>query len=268
MSREICAYCELPNPLTREHLWPAALHSRLITANKQESSKFWLARLQKEIPNEPQMRDVCAHCNNVVLSELDAYICRFFDSTLIHIPLQDDKVMFEFNYHLLKRWLLKLSYNSARIHNSHDLHAIKAVLPYIMGQDDSMGKSIQLFLQLSYPQEVPEEDLDPETPLSVRPVIFSPTMHRLGHNFFRVDGVGQKVLRAIHLRSYTFYLAFFTLNEKRAVLDDFANIFSTHSRAVLLRASRPKIEMLCNGGGAWTSYKGSRSNRLVFDKDI
>jgi hypothetical protein len=251
--------------MTREHLWPAALHSRLLAANKQSVSKFWLARLQKEIPNEPQLRDVCDYCNNVVLSELDAYICRLFDVCLIRIPSRYDRVSFTYDYHLLKRWLLKLCFNSARIHKSRDLFALEAVLLYIMGRANSLGRSVQLFVQLSYPEEVPEEDLRGES-LIERPVLFVPAMNRAGHTFFQVPGVGRKLLRAVHLRSFTFFLAFFRPDENAAVRDDFAKVFcGCLSNCVLLRPSMSKVELICNGQGAWTSFKGSRQNQLVFD---
>jgi len=266
MARSVCAYCKSPETPTREHLWPASLHSRLAAANKQTSNAFWLARLQKEISNEPQIRDVCAQCNNVVLSELDAYICRLFDRTLVYIPDQHASVTFEHDYHLLKRWLLKLCFNSARIHNSRDLYALEAMLSYILGKDNSLGKTVQLFVQLSYPEEIPEEDFGENAP-SERPQFFRPTMNRVGHIFFRVHGVGQKLLRAVHLRSFTFFLAFFKPGEARAVSDDFAEHFCRQSRAILLRPSQPKVELLCNGMGAWSSFKGSRGNQLVFDDD-
>ena len=266
LTRTVCAYCKASGTLTREHLWPAALHSRLVAADEQSSNTFWLARLQKEIPNEPQIRDVCANCNNVILSKLDAYICCLFDNTLVHIREQHERVHFEYDYHLLKRWLLKLCFNSGRIHSSRDLFALDAVLPYIMGKSDIIGKSVQLFLQLSFPEIIPEEDIHVNVPPE-RPIICRPTMNRVGHSLFRVPGVGEKLLRTVHLRSFTFYLAFFKPNEKRGVSDDFADCFSRYTRAVLLRPSQPKIELVCNGIGAWTSVKNSRSNKLVFDID-
>lgn len=266
MTQSVCAYCKSPETLTREHLWPASLHSRLATANQQTLKAFWLARLQREIPSEPQIRDVCARCNNVVLSELDAYVCQLFDSTLMRILDRNEPVVFEYDYHLLKRWLLKMCFNSARIHNSRDLYALEAVLPYMLGKSIALGNSVQLFVQLAYPEEIPEGDLSADAP-SGRPHYFKPTMHRVGHIFFRVPDVGQKLLRAVHLRSFSFFLAFFKSGEARTVSNDFAEHFCRHTGAVLLRPSRPKIQLLCNGIGAWTSFKGSRSNELVFDND-
>src|SRR4051812_11135562 len=120
----VCAFCEQPGTMTREHLWPAALHARLFAANNQSQSAFWLRRLGKAIPAEPQIRDVCARCNNGALSELDTYICELFDRSFIHMPARDELVSFDYDYHRLKRWLLKMSYNSARIHSAPDLEAL------------------------------------------------------------------------------------------------------------------------------------------------
>lgn len=266
MTSLVCAYCKSPEPLTREDLWPRALHRRLVAANASTKPAFWSLRSQRATPSEPKIRDVCGKCNNVILSELDSYMCCLFDSTLVHIPERDELVEFAFDYHLLKRWLLKLCFNSARFHKSGDLFALEAMLPYILGKDDSFGKSVQLFLQLVYPEEVPAEDITPDAP-SERPLIFKPTIHRVGHVFFRVSGVGEKLLRAVHLRSFTFVLAFFKPNERRAVQDDFAKVLTSHTGAVLLRPSQPRIKVACNGIGAWASTEGSRANRLVFQND-
>jgi hypothetical protein len=250
--------------MTLEHLWPASLHRRLLAANKQTANVFWLARLKREIPSEPKVRDVCALCNNGILSELDAYICTLFDTTLRHIPARHERITFEYDYHLLKGWLLKMSFNSARIHNSHDLFALEAVLPYIMGRANALGRSIQLYVQLSFPQEISkQDDLTPDD-ISQCP-IFTPIIHRAGHMLFRVHGIGQKVLRAIHLRSFSFYLAFFRPNERRAVQDDFMNVFTTNmSSTVRLRPSIQTVELMCNGKGAWDSFRASRTSEFVF----
>jgi hypothetical protein len=266
MNKPVCAYCKSPKDMTREHLWPASLHRRLLEANKQSDDIFWLARLRRCIPNEPKIRDVCAHCNNVVLSHLDAYICRLFDSTFVRMPKRHELVDFEHDYHLLKRWLLKMCYNSARIHNSRDLFALETMLPYILGKNDSLGRSTQMFLQLSYSEEVPEQEVRADAE-GDRPIIFAPDINRVGHLFFRVQGVGAKQLRAVHLRSFTFYLAFFKPGERLLVQEHFASNFTGHMKeTVLLRPSRPNIKLLCNGMGAWTSFKSSQ-NEIEYVRD-
>jgi hypothetical protein len=130
--------------MTREHLWPAKLHERLLRANSQAQSAFWLRRLEKPIPSEPQIRDVCARCNNGVLSQLDTYICELFDRSFIHIPARYERVTFEYDYHRLKRWLLKISYNSARVHSAPDLEALEGTRPYVLGvnRTGSVGERV------------------------------------------------------------------------------------------------------------------------------
>jgi hypothetical protein len=85
VSERRCAYCGSSNGLTRGHLWPASLHSRLLEATKAANSLFWLRRIGAEIEGEPKIRDVCQACNNGPLSELDNYICSLFDSYFVHI---------------------------------------------------------------------------------------------------------------------------------------------------------------------------------------
>ncbi|HEJ3574175.1 TPA: hypothetical protein ACKP5F_005770 [Pseudomonas aeruginosa] len=261
----ICEFCQKQAVLTKEHLWPAALHKRLYTINQQSRKIFWLSKIQREIPSEPQIRDVCAECNNVVLSKLDDYICRLFDSTFKNVVRRFDEVVFEYDYHLLKRWLLKISFNSAKVHNSPDRLALERVLPYILGADLKMGRSIQLFVQLSHPQDIYEtefkEDGDPN-----KKVLVEPLMHRLGHVIFRAHGIGEKILRAVYLRSYVFYLAYWLPGGGNAEQSDFAEIFGQGMRGIrLLRPSEERVKLLCDGVGAWDSLKDSRSNQFSSD---
>lgn len=263
MTGPVCAYCKQPGTMTREHVWPASLHRRLLEANEQEGNLFWLARLKKVIESEPKIRDVCASCNNGVLSDLDAYICSLFDAHFVNIPARHEMVRFTFDYHLLKRWLLKLCYNSARIHTSLDLFAFETLLPYINGVDEKLSHSVQLFLQLDYPGEVLEKSLAPSATQGARS-FFRPLSNRVGHMFFRAQGVGQKLLRAVHLRAFTFYLAFFNPSESCAVIDHFSNCF-THSLSgvALLAPSVGCVELECNGMDAWSAYEGSRDVQFI-----
>lgn len=253
--------------MTREHLWPAALHRRLATVNQQSESVFWLSRLQREIPSEPQIKDVCATCNNVVLSKLDDYICTLFDQYFHRIVGRHSTVELAFDYHLLKRWLVKMAYNSARIHDSADSKALEAMRPYILGRDLRLGRSMQLFLLLTYPEEISPVEFDPESEPEHR-ILFEPTMNRVGLQFFKVPGVGQKLLRAVHLRSYTFLIAYWPVDFKREDQDQFESAFlSCVTSALRLRPSKKSVSMYCDGEGAWQSFKDARNAKLVFDAD-
>jgi len=78
------------------------------------------------------------------------------------MPQRHETITFAFDYHLLKRWLLKLSFNSARIHDSPDRQALEGLRAYILGEDIVLGRSTQIFLQLVHPESVPDSDLKPE----------------------------------------------------------------------------------------------------------
>lgn len=258
-----CAYCGSQGPLTKEHLWPASLHRRLLAANEEEENIFWLRRLQREIGSEPTVRDVCGLCNNGVLSELDNYICDLFDRFFVHVLEKSEKVTFECDYHRLTRWLLKICYNSARIHSSFDVYVFPPLLPYILGKSIDLGRSVQLYLQLSYPGEVPKHLRPPELQ---PPFLCWPSDHRLGHIRFEDQKGRQKILRAVHLRSYLFYLAFFELNETNALRNEFQRAFLTQMQStIMLRPSKASSTIICNGIDAWISFCDARNNRFVFD---
>lgn len=212
---------------------------------------------------EPTLRDVCQACNNGVLSQLDAYICELFDRYFIQIHQRGDAVRFEYDYHRLKRWLVKMSFNAARVHASMDIFVYPNLLPYIHGQSLSAGRSVQLYAQLSYPGAIPPENLrQPE--LAGAPLVWEPQDNRVGLLAFSAQGVGRKVLRAVHLRSYSFFLAFFDPQEKRSTLSDFSKTFLERmSATVLLSASRNYFDLVCDGMDAWQSFYGSRENSFI-----
>lgn len=133
MGERQCAFCGSSGPLTREHLWPAALHSRLMSVTDDKVNCFWLRRIDREIEAEPTIRDVCAECNNVRLSSLDNYICELFDKILVRSLDRYEEIQFEFDYHLLKRWLLKMCLNSARVHAALDVIAFPPLLGSVAG---------------------------------------------------------------------------------------------------------------------------------------
>ena len=238
--------------MTREHLWPAALHERLLVANSQAESAFWLRRLEKPIPSEPQIRDVCARCNNDVLSQLDTYICELFDRSFINMPARDELVTFAYDYHPLKRWLLKISYNSARVHSAPDLEALEGTRPYILGASNTQGKSTALFLHLTYPERIPADDLKEP---SVTSDMFYPAGNRTGYLYFRVEEV-VRFLRAVHLRAVSFYVGYARLDEGLANEYRLDELLSCHVPGIVrLRPSRQSVSLECNGMGAWASFK-------------
>jgi hypothetical protein len=258
-----CAYCGADRELTREHLWPTALHARLMAANNAPCNAFWLRRVAAEIEGEPTIRDVCRSCNNGTLSELDSCVCTLFDRYFVHILKRHEVIWFQYDYHLLARWLLKMSFNSARIHSSIDRIAYPPLLDYVCGRSTSDSRSVQVFIQLSYPGLIPPERMAAQE-FHECPALWEPQDNRVGLFHFEVSGIGRKILRAIHLRSYSFFIAFFKSGEKRSVVKEFAeNFISGMLASVLLAPSRPEVDLVCNGADAWLSCDGARKNQFV-----
>jgi hypothetical protein len=233
MAQSHCAYCGSHHPLAAEPLWSAELQSRLAADVPREVHPYWLARRRRILPDEPLMRDVCERCSQGVLSRLDSYLCTLYDRTLFQMPARDQSLVFEYDYHLLKSWLLKMCFNSARIHNAFDRCMLEAFVPYVLRGDYELGQSAQLFLQLSHPQQIPRSEMHPVTGVQ-RPVIY-PDVNRIGSLCF-TDGAERRILRVVCLRSFTFFLTFWPLGRKLASQNEFADVFTQRRpRTVLLQ---------------------------------
>ncbi|MGV2102576.1 hypothetical protein [Rhizobium sp. 21-4511-3d] len=233
-----------------------------MTANDQQENAFWLRKLDATLGVEPTIRDVCAPCNNGFLSSLDGYACTLFDKSFSNIVQRYETVKFDNDYHQLKRWLLKVCYNSARVHAAFDVFAYQPLLPYIRGISQTTGRSVHLYAHLTYPDMAPAEKVKAGVPL-----LFEPTSNRVGFMDFTVPRVGRKVLRTVHMRSYSFFLAFFEPKETAAVRKDFdAQFLAEIPNAVRLRPSDTSISLICDGWSAWDSFEGSRANRFVVEQ--
>src|SRR5438128_4485061 len=99
-----CAYCGSTARMTTEHVRPSFLYS------KHPGSKFGFHRKAgKFVAWEAVVRDVCAGCNNGVLSTLDAYGEQFYRTNRCgHIHRFPERVQLQYDYHQLLRWLLKI----------------------------------------------------------------------------------------------------------------------------------------------------------------
>lgn len=159
-----------------------------------------------------------------------------------------------------------MCFNSARIHSAIDQFVFPPLVPYINGENQMIGRSVQLYVQLDYPTLVSDWSVS-ERDNSERPFLFRPTSHRVGHAWFNVPSVGKKLLRNVHLRAFSFFLAFFEPNAVGSISRDFTNAFLARMSAMqLLRPSRPKVTLICDGGDAWQSFNGARENTLVANK--
>jgi len=131
----------MPGVMTKEHIWAASLirkYNDLLTYNKS-NHKFY--------KGEAVVKDVCANCNNVVLGRLDNYLSGLFDKAFQRFLTPGETAVLEYDYDLLLRVLLKISYNSARsVGNEKASKHLKKFVRYIL--EGTHRGSIMLRLQI------------------------------------------------------------------------------------------------------------------------
>lgn len=108
-NRRACAYCQKEVKLTREHIWPTCLITRM-----PELQVNYLGNKNTLMAGDLVVADVCADCNNKKLSPLDAYFCSLYDQYFKDFKEDPTPLTFKYNYDLLLRSLLKITYNSSR----------------------------------------------------------------------------------------------------------------------------------------------------------
>lgn len=128
---KVCSFCKQIHQevLTKKHVFPNFLYK------KYPDYKFGFnGGTGKHTFSVDQVKDVCKKCNNEVLSNLDNYVKRlcdkYFDNFIINEPVE-----FKYDYHLLLRWILKVSYNAARAYKT-PYQEFERYLSYILGQQD------------------------------------------------------------------------------------------------------------------------------------
>ena len=104
-----CAYCDVKTKLTKEHIWPKCMISRM-----PELSFRYIGSQEKFVTSELVVSDVCSKCNNEKLSKLDSYFCSLYDKFFKNFSKEKKEFIFEYDYGLLLRSLLKITFNSSR----------------------------------------------------------------------------------------------------------------------------------------------------------
>jgi hypothetical protein len=152
-----CAYCDATGDLTNEHVVPDFYHKAFgetISIVKTQTE-------EKAVSNPQEIGDVCANCNNVVLSRLDSYLAALADKFFSTIVQPGDRVRFEYDFDLLFRVLLKVAYNVARTRN-WPIAIFQEAREFVLGEKPHPS-GFRMFLQLLIPTPVRKTHL-PVTP--------------------------------------------------------------------------------------------------------
>jgi hypothetical protein len=196
-----CAYCGSGGPLTKEHLFPAWMHRRA----PDYGALFHAPAEEKLIGGEPRIKDVCHPCNSEILAKLDDYAIPLYDTYFANIVRAGESVVFGYDYDMLARWLLKVSYNFSRANHADDAARLAACTDYILyGHPRPDGLAV--FVQLIIPYR-----LNPAEQLQVQAdfpgvVEIPPLAHRISRANVPEIGIEFGVARMVALNSYHFYV--------------------------------------------------------------
>lgn len=104
-----CAFCGRGGPFTREHIIPESILKRVGADRAGYSNVAGLVH-----GGDAVIKDVCRGCNSGPLSILDAYAVDLFDKYFAHSVRRGQTVTVNYDFDMLARWLLKVSFNHAR----------------------------------------------------------------------------------------------------------------------------------------------------------
>lgn len=229
----ICAYCSSKDvKMTREHLWPASLHKRYAEGSKLEDDEYTENFYIRKVPDkmlavEIQIKDVCEQCNNGVLSMLDSYICSLWDKYFSTMRLFGEEFCFEYDFDLLSRWLFKMNFNSARIHNSDDIDFLKKTRNYIIGKQKRPDK-YALFVRIYSPTNLTKhfdgKELQ-EKRAKLGSDVLGPRLNRVSTFHLKTRYRKAFLKRAVSLHSFCFFQILLpkkvSFKYWRIVLEDF-----------------------------------------------
>ncbi|HCM0916297.1 TPA: hypothetical protein N2817_004507 [Vibrio parahaemolyticus] len=141
-NKRVCAFCGSSGDLSREHIFPNGVirkyEKEMLSINDKSDRTF---------KSDLVVKDVCESCNNGELSQIDAPFVALYEQYMLQPKNSGDSVTFEFDYNLLLRELLKISYNSARASSDglKATNALKRYVPYILGK---VGEANDVHLRL------------------------------------------------------------------------------------------------------------------------
>ncbi len=139
-----CAYCDDPCKPTREHVVPDWYND-----TPGEAETFSARAPLTHLKGDLIVRDVCGRCNNGILSGLDGYGKGLYERYFAAPVYAGETITFDYDGDRLLRWLLKLSYNSARAQNA-DIRVLREYRRVMLGESP-LPDRIRCWLNLVTP---------------------------------------------------------------------------------------------------------------------
>jgi hypothetical protein len=189
--------------MTREHVFPAWLY--------RETPEYEAQLLRRgdlrEVPAELKVKDVCEACNCGALSSLDA-AGKDLWPTFSRTIEAGESITLECESKTLKRWLLKLSYNSSRTQEDDaDAVLLSSFSPYILGTGPT-GRRAELLCRTVAPHvfDTREREVLKDMVELMRIGKINATQQRFSRVSLRREVAGVGAVRMVQLNSLLFYL--------------------------------------------------------------
>jgi len=235
---KICAYCGRLG-LTKEDAYSTKEHivpDFMIQDEKDKMESVFFER-KLSFKNAPVINDVCNYCNNGVLSELDAYIKNNLYDTFFDNITYDSKIL-KYDFNLLSRWLLKVSYNDMRIaqkDKAFDVYSLD-IIEYILGIKNELHQ-FRLFANLIPSKNAKRKRRKDEE------YIPKPFGMRVS-DIESTDGLHPKFSRMISLFNFYFYMFYPAKTELEFVNKRFYVELNNHDKAKIVASDKTFIESL------------------------
>lgn len=208
--KKLCAYCAQDKKLTKEHVIP----SWFINLDRSPSDLGFSERAPNKFVNEIVVKDVCEECNNHHLSKLDDYGKMLHEKFFSAYVFANEEVKFEYDFQTLAKWLIKCSYNSARI-NSADLETLRDYARLIIS-DQNLPDGVIIFCSLIAPSKLHSSGTSSIAGRNDTEGLYAPSWFRIGA--FRVpdfDSIDYS-FRTIIIKSFAFHMMLPKLNSKKS----------------------------------------------------
>lgn len=198
-----CVYCGRASALTCEHVVPNFIYKR------NPLGKFgYNPKASKLLTWEAKLRDVCMRCNNQNLSNLDSYLNHIYEVNHIDVMItNEDVVPFRYDFPLLARVLLKLSYNCLRFKGT-DIEWVKPFISYILrGEDYPDHLGMKLGIEVVRSHRITDEERKYLNGEAKGWVYLPPHVIRFGQiGGSASDGL---ICRYVFLKNYCFFIVIF-----------------------------------------------------------
>lgn len=170
----------------------------------------WNEVAQRMVGGEGKVKDVCADCNNRALSELDAYGKQVLSDSglLVHNYTRRD-LMLRYDYALLLRWLLKVSFNSSRTDGAHR-PLFEKYVPFMRGLGPLPSRNqVSVLLYLARPEVLGQSRIaaEPFVRITNGSPLLNPFLVRICYG--GIPGEQRYVLRFNIFGPAVFYLLMF-----------------------------------------------------------